>query len=166
MAPRFGFWDPTTVEAGKPEADASVLENNVLDPQDISYTVASFHGVGELKFQGRAVALGEVFSYRELQELTYAPPASSGYFSLMFDVLCQDGSSWLFSYNVVVIPPRDRDLIGTTHDDVLIAFAGNDKLQGRAGDDVLDGGVGNDMLNGGAGLDRLTGGTGRDNFVF
>jgi len=66
-------------------------------------------------------------------------------------------------------------VIGSNHDDVLIANnagivldggAGHDFLMGGAGLDVLTGGAGDDTLIGGRGFDVLTGGAGADRFEF
>lgn len=64
-----------------------------------------------------------------------------------------------------------ENLVGSTHDDLLIGneadndldgLAGDDVLLGEDGDDNLDGGDGNDSLIGHAGNDQLTGGLGDD----
>jgi Ca2+-binding RTX toxin-like protein len=66
-------------------------------------------------------------------------------------------------------------VVGSNHDDVLIANdagivlnggTGHDYLMGGAGLDVLIGGTGDDTLIGGRGFDVLTGGAGADHFEF
>ncbi len=56
----------------------------------------------------------------------------------------------------------DRNLVGTSGNDVIRGLAGNDLLFGLAGNDTLDGGDGNDSLDGGDGDDELLAGNGRD----
>ncbi|TFL18381.1 hypothetical protein [Jannaschia formosa] len=60
----------------------------------------------------------------------------------------------------------DRDLEGTSGDDLIRGFDGSDRLDGRNGNDILQGGAGDDLLRGGAGDDTLTGGEGADTFLF
>lgn len=62
-----------------------------------------------------------------------------------------------------------RAVIGTDHDDVLIATRDTDargtELFGMGGEDLLHGSDQHDYLNGGAGVDRLIGGRGDDKLV-
>jgi Ca2+-binding RTX toxin-like protein len=81
----------------------------------------------------------------------------------------------LFSYTLTATQqgdPRDnRNLFGTSLNDVITGQGGDDVIHGLAGDDTLDGGNqndkllgsdGNDSLYGGSGNDTLTGGNGND----
>ncbi|AZN36126.1 calcium-binding protein [Iodobacter ciconiae] len=66
---------------------------------------------------------------------------------------------------------KNKTLLSTDGDDVLLGYAGkdlisggagNDTLIGDLGDDILEGGIGNDTLRGGLGDDVLDGGKGND----
>ncbi len=54
-------------------------------------------------------------------------------------------------------------VIGSSHDDVIVAGNGGNVLDGWIGDDRIYGGDGRDDLYGGAGIDRLYGGANVDN---
>jgi hypothetical protein len=53
-------------------------------------------------------------------------------------------------------------IVGTSHDDFVLAGGGNDHAQLGAGDDIMFCGLGNDVADGGAGSDLVSGGTGDD----
>ena len=55
-----------------------------------------------------------------------------------------------------------ENLIGSSHDDILIGDAGANELDGDDGNDNLSGGDGDDTLTGGKGNDTLDGGAGND----
>ncbi|WP_303812850.1 Ig-like domain-containing protein, partial [Sandarakinorhabdus limnophila] len=59
----------------------------------------------------------------------------------------------------------DRNLVGTSGNDVIRGLAGNDQLFGLAGNDTLDGGAGDDYVDGDDGDDTLVGGDGNDRLV-
>jgi Ca2+-binding RTX toxin-like protein/methionine-rich copper-binding protein CopC len=59
----------------------------------------------------------------------------------------------------------DRNLVGTSGNDVIRGLAGNDRLFGLAGNDTLDGGAGDDYVDGDDGDDTLVGGDGNDRLV-
>jgi Ca2+-binding RTX toxin-like protein/methionine-rich copper-binding protein CopC len=59
----------------------------------------------------------------------------------------------------------DRNLVGTSGNDVIRGLAGNDQLFGLAGNDTLDGGAGDDYVGGDDGDDTLVGGDGNDRLV-
>lgn len=59
----------------------------------------------------------------------------------------------------------DDAVTGGSGNDYLSGGSGNDTISGAAGDDILDGSDGNDALNGGAGDDTLAGGAGADSLV-
>ncbi|WP_415881741.1 Calx-beta domain-containing protein [Neptuniibacter sp. QD34_54] len=63
------------------------------------------------------------------------------------------GSSTQDSTIVDIEAQSGSSLVGTEHDDILLAGSGNDILTAGEGDDVLIGGAGNDILTGGAGED-------------
>ena len=56
-------------------------------------------------------------------------------------------------------------ILGTDHDDVIVAGPGNDVIHTDAGDDVACGGPGNDSIHGATGMDILYGDEG-DDFLF
>jgi VCBS repeat-containing protein len=59
-----------------------------------------------------------------------------------------------------------QNLIGSSHDDVLIGNDLGNVLNGGLGNDTLIGGAGNDTLIGGLGNNLLTGGEGNDTFLW
>lgn len=58
-----------------------------------------------------------------------------------------------------------ENVIGSDHNDILIAGDGTNELRGGLGSDYLDGLAGDDRLYGGDGDDRLVGGLGADTLV-
>ncbi|WP_213879834.1 retention module-containing protein [Pseudomonas sp. dw_358] len=59
-----------------------------------------------------------------------------------------------------------QNLVGSSHDDVLIGNDSGNVLNGGLGNDTLVGGKGNDTLIGGPGNNTLTGGGGNDSFLY
>jgi Ca2+-binding RTX toxin-like protein len=55
-----------------------------------------------------------------------------------------------------------EDVVGSTHNDVLLGTSGHNAMFGLEGNDVLVGYAGNDYLDGGPGNDRLDAGSGTD----
>ncbi|CTQ55909.1 Cyclolysin [Roseibium album] len=55
-----------------------------------------------------------------------------------------------------------ENLVGSSHDDILLGDALANKIEGLAGNDHIDGREGNDLLLGGAGYDDIIGGRGND----
>ncbi|EKN5150577.1 TPA: calcium-binding protein [Yersinia enterocolitica] len=64
--------------------------------------------------------------------------------------------------NIIIGGDKNDNLAGGTGDDVIIGHRSFDALFGQEGDDILIGGEGNDGLAGGAGNDILDGGDGDD----
>jgi len=98
---------------------------------------------------------------------SYASSATSVYVNLATNMGVY-GDAQGDTYNSI------NKVIGSRHDDGLVADdsgvvldggAGHDLLLGGAGLDVLIGGDGDDTLQGGRGLDVLTGGDGADRFI-
>ncbi len=73
------------------------------------------------------------------------------------------------SYTLIAIQQGDardnRNLFGTSLNDVITGQGGDDVIYGLAGDDTLDGGNQNDKLLGSDGNDSLYGGSGNDKLV-
>lgn len=59
----------------------------------------------------------------------------------------------------------DRNVVGTSGDDIINGGVGADSLEGGAGNDIIRGGFGDDILKGGAGNDHLNGEWGDNDVV-
>jgi Ca2+-binding RTX toxin-like protein len=80
-------------------------------------------------------------------------------------------STNVHTLNYQILDPRDKNILGTFHDDNILSrtdganiqgLDGQDKLTGLGAADQLFGNDGNDILKGGGGADKLTGGNGAD----
>ncbi len=182
-APRFATTSGKLVIQYPAQATVALDLLAPSDPESVLSVVRVIElpALGSVSLNGSALALNQVLSLAQLQQLSFTlsenvngpigavtvqavdPQGAATNWSLVLEVQGDAAYSTGGAGADALYGSIGNDtLYGMAGDDTLVGNAGHDRLLGGLGNDALFGGSGNDYLDGSSGNDYLDGGTGSD----